>query len=53
MYKYKRNKENISCCPFGHQHDGLVECYYFGNVTLKECSKCTVRNDRKIVKKGD
>ena len=51
MYKYKNNKENWTCCPYGTMRDGtVVECYYFGIITLKECSECKVRNDIKIKK---
>ena len=55
MYKYKHNNNgNWSCCPMGTLRDGtVVECHWFGIVTLKECSECTVRKDKKIVKKGD
>lgn len=52
MYRINRSKSNYSCCPFGYQHDGLVNCYYFGNVTLEYCSKCTVRKDKNIVRKS-
>lgn len=53
MYKYKNNKSrNWSCCPMGTMRDGtVVECYYYGIITLKECSECEVRNDTRIVKK--
>ena len=53
MYKYKNKKDGWSCCPMGTMRDGsVVECYYFGIVTLKYCSECDVRKDKKIVKKG-
>lgn len=53
MYKFSKNKKNMSCCPMGSLHDGIVECYYFGIVKLEDCSKCTVRKDKKIVKKDN
>ena len=49
---YKMRKDNVSCCPMGHMHDGVVECYYYGVVTLKECSECSVRKDKNIVRKS-
>ncbi len=52
MYKYK-NKEKPSICPMGELIDGLVNCYWFGKVTLMDCDKCTVRKDLKMIKKGE
>lgn len=53
MYKYKSNNSKLTCCPMGTLRDSsVVECYWFGVVTLKECSECKVRKDKKIVKKG-
>ena len=51
MYKFVKNKKNISCCPMGTLNNGIVECYYFGIVKIEECGKCTVRKDKNIVKK--
>lgn len=54
MYKYKRNKEGMNCCPYGtNRGNGVVECHWFNLVTLKDCAECDVRSDRKRVKKGD
>lgn len=53
MYKMKVNSRDVSCCPMGTMHDGLVECYWFGVVKLDECAKCTVRKDKAIIKKGE
>ena len=54
MYKYKKsNKNDISCCPMGTLHDGIIECYWFGNVKLSDCRNCTVRKDKQKIKKGD
>ena len=50
---YKMRKNNVTCCPMGHMHDGIVECYWFGVVTLKDCAKCEVRKDKKMIKKGE
>ena len=52
MYKM-RKKSNVRCCPLGSMHDGVVDCYWFGVVSLNECAKCTVRKDKNIVRKGD
>lgn len=54
MYKYKSDKSNWTCCPMGCIRDGtVVECYWFGLVTLKDCSECEVRKDKNIIKKGE
>ena len=54
MYKYKKsNGKNLSCCPMGTMHDGLVECYWFGTVKLYDCRNCIVRKDRKKISKGE
>ena len=53
MYKFKRNNHiKGSCCPLGTMHDNIVECYWFGVVTLKDCAKCSVRNDNVRISKG-
>lgn len=53
MYKYKSSNNKWTCCPMGTLRDSsVVECYWFGIVTLKECSECKVRKDKKIIKKG-
>ena len=52
VYKM-RKKSNVRCCPLGTMHDGVVDCYWFGVVTLNECAKCTVRKDKNIVRKGE
>ena len=54
MYKYKNNKNNgnLSCCPMGsYRGNDVVECYWFGNVTLGDCQTCTVRKDKQKIKK--
>ena len=55
MYKFnKSNKTNKkwNCCPLGTMRDGtVVECYYYGIVTLKECSECEVRKDNVKIQK--
>lgn len=54
MYKYKTNDKKVTCCPLGTYRDkDVVECYYYGIVTLKECGSCKVRSDNSFVKKGD
>ena len=54
MYKYKQsNEKNVSCCPMGTRHDGLVECYWFGTVKIDECLTCKVRKDKQKIKKSD
>lgn len=50
---YKMRKNNVTCCPLGSMHDGVVECYWFGVVTLKDCARCTVRKDKNMIRKGD
>lgn len=52
MYKFKKNSD-VSCCPMGSMHDGIVECYWFGVVRLSDCAKCDVRKDKKFVKKSE
>lgn len=52
MYRMRR-KSNVRCCPLGTMHDGVVDCYWFGVVSLKECAKCTVRKDKNMIRKGD
>lgn len=50
MYKYKNKKQLINC-PMGTLCDGLVDCYWFGKVTLMDCEKCTHRTDNKFINK--
>ena len=52
MFKYKNsNKKNVSCCPMGTMHDGIIECYWFGIVKITDCRNCTVRKDKQKIKK--
>lgn len=54
MYKFKGNKRDVSlsCCPMGfYRGNDVVECYWFGNVTLNDCQICTVRKDKQKIKK--
>ena len=53
MYKYKNNNTGKwTCCPMGTLRDSsVVECHWFGIVTLKECSECDVRKDSKRINK--
>lgn len=37
------NNEIWNTCPMGFFHDGLIECYYFGIVKIKDCNKCNYR----------
>lgn len=53
MYRMKKRKDNVSCCPLGCMHDGIVECEWYGLVTLKDCAECIVRKDKSVVLKGD
>ena len=54
VFMYKMGKKNNErCCPLGTMHDGVVECYWFGVVTLKDCAECSVRKDKNIVRKGE
>ena len=54
MYKYKNNKDDLSCCPMGsYRGNDVVECYWFGNVKLNDCQTCTVRKDKQKIKKGN
>ena len=56
MVKMKMNKKynykddiKWNCCPMGTMHDGIIECYYYGIVKIKECNKCSYRKNDKIV----
>ena len=53
MRKMRLDKQSKSkgCCPMGFMHDGVVECYWFGVVSLTDCAECTVRKDKNIVVK--
>ena len=53
MYKYNKNKK-VKCCPMGNDRgNGVVDCYWFNLVTLKDCAKCTVRKDKNMIRKGE
>ena len=53
MYKYNKNKK-VKCCPMGTDRGtGVVDCYWFNLVTLKDCAKCEVRKDKDMIRKGD
>lgn len=52
MYKVKSNhKDKGSPCSMGSLVNGFVECYWFGTVSLSECSECSVRKDNKLITK--
>ncbi|MBP5422928.1 MAG: hypothetical protein J6Y78_10860 [Paludibacteraceae bacterium] len=47
-------KRNVNCCPMGtNRGNGVVECHWFGLVTLKDCAECDVRKDKNMIRKGD
>lgn len=51
MNKHKINDNNVlwNCCPMGTlRDDSVVDCYYYGFVTVPFCEKCDVRKDGKI-----
>lgn len=53
MYKMSK-KRNVNCCPMGtNRGNGVVECHWFGLVTLKDCAECDVRKDKNMIRKGE
>ena len=54
MFRYKTNNsdKDLSCCPMGsYRGNDVVECYWYGLVTLKDCGECTTRKDKQNIKK--